>query len=461
MNIVDFTKKFQEIEIKYNFFDYKDKSGIAYWDIVRFDVFYEIYFDLNSTNTSSNIQKATSIPAKKNKIQKIKKLIEHFWSINFKTYDYIFFICSRYKNENGVNYDASAFDLLNRLDKQSLIFETFLRAEHYLHKGIINIAPDFAKIIRKITEGGKQYEDEHNVEDYRAMNTIISNEFNSTYNFEELIKESIKRYKFEHLYYLKLFKKVMPKRIFVVQNGIQKGMFAAAAELNIPLSEIQHGLIGYIHPAYSYPKSIKYGQLKALPETFLSFGSFWTEHLHFPVKKYIALGNSHLSKQHPKYVSTFDITFVFADIYTDLLIGLLKELLLLGYKGKICVKLHSNQYFQSSEIETLFSNYSNITIITNKETIEQVLSTSQAIVAIQSTVVYQALHNKVRVFLYKRLDYDTHFDVFDDPLVSLFDTVNQLVECIKMPTLNDLTSPKCYFETFHDDVFQKLLKNAL
>jgi hypothetical protein len=450
-DIVQFTKKIQRIEINNNFFEEKDSEGMLYWDIVRHDVFYLIYYHV------ANIQ---TIPSKINYVSRFKNVLSNIFGVlNFKfrvnrKYKYICFIASRNKNEKRENVDHISNDILEQIHKDSLVIESFNRNKKnnkfnsIFNFGIIfeNSKISLAQILKK-----------ESIDLEFRISKILKNEFSIDINLNKSISEIIKKYKISKYYYLKLFKRTKPKAIFIVQNGIQKGLFEAANILGVPVIELQHGFIGFVHPAYSYPKNLKIKNLSTFPSHFFTFSSFWTENLHFPVKNIVPFGNSYFAMKKVKDRKEYDLTFIFANIYTKDLMKVIDDLLRFGYKGQICIKLHPNQISELKIIEETYKVFSNVSVLSNNISMSDVLSLSKSIVAVQSTSVYEALHNGVKVFIIKVKDYMTHEDILDDLNVYLIDN-NQSI--IKLTKNNFITTEKnSIFQEFKQNKFTAFLNN--
>lgn len=455
MNIVDYTSKFQEIEEKFSLFEYEDENKLKYWDIVRHDVFYCIYHCISGGTMpiifATYNSKKSSINILLNELKNISK----FYSLTFfRKYKYLLFATSRYKNEVGINHDIASNDVIELIKNDTLIVETYRQSGSYLYPYVFNSGLRIRKFELSIK---KRFFKTHNT-NTNEIETILNREFDINIDLNDLINTLIEQYYIEYHYYNKFFKRLMPSSIFVVQNGIQKGMFAAANNLKIPLIELQHGLIGYIHPAYSYPKSITLNQLKTLPSYFMSFSTFWTKNLNYPMQRIIPIGNSSYAYRVPKYQKIYDITFIFADIYTEFLIQLIDELMLNKFDGNICIKLHPNQFYQYQEIEKHFVDFKLITIIRNENSIESLFSISKSILAIQSTCVYQAIYNDVMVLIYKKMDYQTHADVFENKLVRLVETADDVINELGK-TIQKSNNSEIYFEDFKKDVFADFLSS--
>ncbi|MGO4821858.1 MULTISPECIES: hypothetical protein [unclassified Flavobacterium] len=452
MNIIEFTDKFQKIEIENSFFSEKDGEGILYWDLVRHDVFYLLYFKFCSTKL------LPSVNARKSKMTLLSTLSGNILGyINFnlkasRKYKYICFATSRNKDADKKDVDYISDDILSIIHCDSFVIESFNKytINHY------NSIFDFGLLMSSYKWRLKSKLSKKVFEKYRIAE-ILKKEFNVDLDLTSDINGIITNYKISKSHYLKLFAKVKPKAIFLVQNGIQKGLFEAAHKLNIKVVELQHGLIGYVHPAYSYPSIIQSGAMETLPDTFFTFSDFWTSNLNFPVKNIIPMGNNFYAKRTVSESKEYDITFIFANIYSNDLLQFVESLLESGYKGKICIKLHPNQFDEFNAITSLYEVHDTIEVIASQRSMGEILPISKAIFAIQSTAVYEALHYKVKVYLYKIKDYLTHQDVIGNANVYLVENAGNIFEF----DANSFIDAEVYtmFEPFNEKVFNDFINN--
>lgn len=424
MNIIDFTNKFQKIEIENNFFKEKNENGILYWDIVRYEIFNLIYNELSETKI---------LPSKSiNKISFIKRFLINlvgyfYYRYRIKNYKYICFIASRNKDKEGVSIDQVSEDILKQIHKESLIIETFKEANQ-VHK--YTSVFDYGLLFEKYKNCFLQlFRNPVNQKNY-GVSTILKERFKVKIDLNKEISKLLFNYAISFSYYLKLFRKVRPEVIFLVQNGIQKAIFSAANILKIPSVELQHGFIGYVHPAYSYPKSIKKGTLFTLPNYFFSFSDFWFENINYPVDKIIPFGNNYYALKRNVICKKYDITIIFANIYTADLLVVVDDLLKMEYSGEICIKLHPNQINELDFIKKHYIEHKNVHVVYNEKSMSEVLSVSNSVVAIQSTSVYEALYYGLKVFIIKVKNYQTHQNIFENPNVYLIDKGSQILDFI-------------------------------
>jgi hypothetical protein len=455
VDIIDYTKKIHAIEVKYQFFKIKDTDGLFYWDIVRHDVFYAIYFELANIKAATPPKQDTVIGKIYNLIKSSFYAIKLSLAINRKSYKYLCISCARYKTTDDKYIDYALNDVLLSIDnEEKLILESNIKYDNSLyHKSYFSTGVLFAYYIDHL----KSLLNRKSTSKYLVTN-ILEQEFGVSVNLDSIIYNLINRFKTELGYYTKLLQKLKPKKVFLVQNGIQKAFFTAASNAGIPVYEMQHGLVSYIHPAYDYPPNINLSHLNSFPSYFLTFSSFWSKNINYPVKYNISIGNTFFVSQAPEENKEYALTVIFVDIYALDLIKLIDCFLQSGFTKKIAIKLHPNQYYEKTHIKAHFAKYPNVDVIYNERDIKGLLMATNAILAVQSTCVYEALDQQVKVILYKIKDYRTHQDVFLNPNVYLIDGHDEIYAYLDNKFNKNDT---CYFEKFKTQKFQMILSDEV
>lgn len=456
MNIIDFTKKFHDIEDENNLFEVKDSNNLFYWDIIRHDLFYLIYYQVAKLNPTKPVATNRNVFSfiKRNSRRLIK-----FVALAFKTrfckYKYLCFVASRNHDINNKLVDTASNDVLNLIHGDALLIELF-NSEKEEYKFEVNF--DYGVLIEKIKLKIKMKTNLISLDSNYSISKLLANNFGQELDFDSEISNRILEYNAEYSHYLKLLKRISPSVIFYVQYGIRKGMFSAAKTLNIPTVELQHGYVGYSHPAYSYPQSISLNSNIFLTDFFFSFSKFWTAKTNYPVRNIVPIGNNYYSiKDIKKSCKKYDLTFILADVYMVELREMLDQLIKEDSEIKICLKLHPNQKHDLNSLKSTYGTLCNIDVVFTEISLEKILASSKAIFAIQSTCVYEALqYGNIKIFIFKKADYFLHEDIFDNPNVYLIDNLLDLLDSLAKDYV--FSEKNLLFEEFKIDVFSNFLK---
>jgi hypothetical protein len=444
------------MEMKYQLFSLKTEDGIQYWDIVRYDVFDYLILKNESIYHENLFNKRKS----RNNLIKYLSFLYQLTVFLKKTIfcrpKYICFICSRNINKDRNSIDIISYDIVSRLlPKDRLIIETNInkgRQFDSICNSGLTVAMYWSKFKNMILKKTSK-------DNYNKVINFISHEFViSEYEKKviiDIINNRLNDHRIEKEYYRKLFLFLHPRIIFMVQNGMLKGMFVSANSLGIPIVELQHGYIGYRHLAYSYCPSVEKGTIKTLPDYFFAFSAFWMKDINYPVKSVVFTGNSFYSKKYIKCNIEYRITFILG-IFDSALFLLAENLLNMGYKDKICIKLHPHQISEYKNIVGKFGQYSNVIVIGDQVLLSDLLARTEVIVTVDSTCVYEALHNNIRVFLLKIPTYQVMEEIYDDPLVTLIDSAEDIIKA-KNNTISKQENKVIYFEEFNEALFNKFL----
>jgi|GEM_PF-1625669 len=426
MNIIDYTNRFFDIERRLCLFD-EVIDGVLWWDAVRHDVFYFIYYEISGISCPTTEKRRLGVRA----ISYIRRTTKR-WLLSIFTsslmYDVLIFRAPR-KIVNGHHVDESMDGITKLLNKRKLVIDTYPTYYHRRPRRDDSIVVDSAVLLRLIKE----------VEDV----------FGTRVEVIDLIQSRVAEFFPEIQFYMKLLNRIAPQLILLTQNGIEKGLIIAARRLKIPLIEVQHGLINYVHPAYSYPKNIDYSHLQSLPDYLFTYSCFWSDTAFMPLVNKISVGKAQVSDNSllSTLGSEFDFLVVSADVYDDILRDYAKQLASRFPGRKIGYKLHPNQRTNEGVIRVDLKVFSNVEVLSATLPIAPLLRVSCSIVAIQSTVVYEALQAGVEVFILPHFDYLTHYDIFHLEQVHVLNSVDSLDESLIRKKNN--TKFPIFFEQFN------------
>jgi hypothetical protein len=432
-------KNFFEFEEGNNLFELKE-DDLYVWDILRF----HIYLDYMWEHQMEQV-------AKKKVGQKIllsfARVVYLFLFLFRPSRPNLFLTNSRDKFPDGRYYDKNAYDFLKRLHNESHIIETFqVNPWHYVYSPSL-IHP--ATIINAISGLFSKKQD------YSGLVDKINTELGLSWD-NNRINRFINDFKSEKRFYKLIFRLKNVKRIYVTQNGIQKALFSAAKDCHIETIEFQHGLIDTGHLAYNYPENITSKSPIYVPDVLLTFSAFWGKDINYPVKKIIPMGNSgyattELRLKHPN-PSCNTIGFISADVFGLKLRDLAIEYASMHTDDLILFKLHPNEFSRKREYIFTFRGHKNIKVITNDVNTEELITSCDAIVLIQSTIAYFALQAGLPLFIYKEMTYYRHSHIFNNPNVTLISGVEEIV----IPEKIEGDASNIFFEGFNENAYYSL-----
>ncbi|MGK4475903.1 capsular polysaccharide export protein, LipB/KpsS family [Aeromonas molluscorum] len=381
MDINRLMSSFHKMETEHNLFSKMYKSEYI-WDVVRFDVFHALQSDSPLFKSSG----------------KLKIFIKKLISKSLQTICLVSLVLSRKKTlvckTSRSKIQSGYVDPFSAPITRSLKSNTYFEIELYhLASGCFNQRYLFT------------YDINHSlpIVFLKEILTALQLTFPSLYREDVLIKainNAYNKYIVEYSFYKKMYKYSSIEKTFIVQNGIQKGLLHAAIKNNVQVVELQHGYVGYTHPAYSYPRSILPTYVYT-PNEFWAFSDFWHQEVYIPKTEFKILGCDFVDI---KSINGNAILFISRDNHHDILVDFLSHISV-NTEREIIYKLHPNQMGDFLRIKKSLSHLSNVDVILNEMSVNMCIEKSSDVVCIQSTVVFEALQSNRKVITIKRADH--------------------------------------------------------
>lgn len=448
MNITTFTKKFHDIEDRLDTFSFKDKHGEHYWDAVRFYVFNYTYVSITGNKFIYGQQPQDANTLKRIIKKSIAFLAQKLFILNSKySRKYILFInCSR-----AISKEQSFDSLLKPLE--SFLPYLPLNIETYPTRKLYKLLSSTSFLLTNKVVKQKDLNQTEIIKFNKELNRV----FGLSIDISDVVIENTSIYLAQLAFYRNLFSKTKIRHVFMVQNGIQKGLLKAAKECGVVVNEIQHGYMGYTHPAYSYSANILNNKNISSPTRLLSFSNFWKKGYYSPVKEFIVIGKQQKKQiqQHNKCPTK--VLIISASLYHENLSSLLKIIAIKQQSVEFKYKLHPNQFLEKNDIISEFSMFPNITVISNEKTFEECLVTCLHVLCIQSTGVYEALQTGSFVYCYKRQDYNYHDNVVNSPGFALIDDADEFIQLVNFNNKAPSFTPTEFFDTYRPERIKHLV----
>jgi hypothetical protein len=280
MNIYDRFLEFEEENSVFNLY----VDGVPAWERIRHNVYSKL-----KNKTNIDVQNEPATPH-----EYIRAAKGFFQSAIFKnpflaSESEIVFVGHRRRiRENDGKYWEIYCDPLQKTvsDYTTIHLEPPLEDGHKDSVPTNNIR--YIDIIKLLAEANSSYKFKRQIlqqEDADRLDNL-SEEMKNIFKTEINLKRHVTNTFSERLValplYMKLLKIINPSVLIYVSSSSKLNIIEASQRLDIPVVELQHGIIQEQHIHYSYP-----GKREKMfaPDHFATWGEFWEDQLQLPVNK--------------------------------------------------------------------------------------------------------------------------------------------------------------------------------
>jgi len=438
VNAFDLMTRFQRFEKDADLFA-QTVNGAPWWDCVRYDV----HSFLGQVLLGRGVAAAPQTFSRRIAGQALASAKR--WNLYLTLErDQILLIRAPRAQQAGRFVDIALDPIGDLLSGKTATIDTFPRRYHVPHLQASSrsgsVPPDLARTIAALLEA-------FSIPQSQAA------DLEKIIRFRRLVFET------ELRSYDRLFRRARPRMVALVQNGIEKALFATARAHGIPTAEVQHGLVGFSHSAYSYAPDIDYTNQPTFPDMFFSFSEFWNSACHYPAGACLAVGNdSYCVKTLPPAPAGAAMV-VSASIYHETLSAWVRAISALSPHRRIIYKLHPGQIRRADQIIQQFSDLPNVEVMAAPVPASALLGDVSHVIVVCSTVAYEALQAGRGVCLVPEQDYHCHKDIIGLPGVAVPPTPEALDRAL------DTESPACkpprFFDPFNPTAALAALEAAL
>ena len=263
---------FWRIETNHNLFEWKE-GGIYIWPLIRFKLYYLL------TEKTGLFEKAH--PFQATGFDKIKLLLKATYLLIFKNpikflskKDYV--LIKHPRKVNGIDLYSNALE--QEIKKKTFIFDTIDEAFEKKYIVSLDAYKAWAYLLTYLMKPFKLYESKH--PNLKIIESEIQKEFDVSIDLTGLYQDQYIKFKILKKVYRTIFSTIKPKKIFLVGAYFRQEIVGAAEIENIPVVELQHGVITKYHLGYSYPEAVK---IPYFPNEIWCFGNYW--HQSTPIPK--------------------------------------------------------------------------------------------------------------------------------------------------------------------------------
>jgi hypothetical protein len=436
---------FFNMEKKFNLFAIRTLDGFPVWDIIRIEVFEKILLP----------ELPPSIPM--NYTIRIKQVIRRLYSIPkifFTRGNIFYFGTSRIFNEKGECYDPYFHSIKDYLKNNYIFFESVLWKDKYSkHKRIFI----FHSLFKFFGRHMRFYELKKSLSDNDE--SVILSACRETFNYINISHKDIENilwnFRIDYYFYKNIFRIKRIQKVFMFQNGIQKGLIKAAQINKIPVFEFQHGDIvnSSVGMNYGSPE-FRYNEDIIFPDVIFTFSNIWCEGKFIPADC-IELGSDFFYTEIAKCSEPKSVTILSSRDHERILGDLICKLAKLDTTTMFYYKLHPSQFMDLERHRKYFREYKNIQIIPIEMNIRDIVNISNNFIAVYSTAMYEILQAGKHLFVYKRDPYLLFKDYFNLARVYLFDNADDFIK-LRNDALQSFSQEETtqFFKPFNINAFE-------
>ena len=255
----------------------------------------------------------------------------------------------------------------------------------------------------------------------------------------EHVNWRIRRFLMRRMYYTRVLQLHDAKQVFLVVAYGLPSLIAAARDLGIEVTEVQHGTITAFHPGYSYPKGVT---IPYFPDKLYAWDRFWYEISDLPISedRVTYTGFRYLQQQVKKYahVTRDPDRVMFISQGT---IGRRLTQLAIAYARKapdknVVYRLHPSEarVWMSlyPNLETAVKAHRNLSVeLPGNQPLYQSFAQSNFVVGVYSTALIEALSAGCQVVLADLPGVEYFAGLVDSGTVALVRDENQLDAVIR------------------------------
>ena len=286
MTFGSITEAFLQMEDALDLFD-EQIGGVYFWERVRFSLHHEILKSAGVIGQAHTRLERTTVNRSRSALRSLKNAFAKNPYLAPKS-EILFFGSPRRKlREDGKWWDIYCDPISEHLGKSYVYFESAYLNGHLTPVKTGNIRYlDFPLYLAAVRRKFNLVKVSLTVSERKLLKNIreqITDRFKLSINLEEIVKRDLLNRKSVLPVYQAILGKVSPKLVFVVCSYGKETFIEACKSKEIPVVELQHGVISPYHLGYSFPgpKRAK----RTFPDYLFSFGDFWKAGIEFPISK--------------------------------------------------------------------------------------------------------------------------------------------------------------------------------
>jgi hypothetical protein len=280
----------------------------------------------------------------------------------------------------------------------------------------------------------------------RQITSEIRARFGVEIPVEQLVREELSQRRARLPLYRRLVRRINPKIAFLTASYSGRETFVEACQSeNIPVVELQHGVISKYHLAYSFPGDDKH----VFPDYFFSFGEFWSDMVDLPLpdENVFPVGYPYLEKRKTEYeqLETTDQVLVVSQVRVGERLSQFALDLANATERDVVYKLHPKEMDGWRERYPQLQD-SSVTIATGDTPLYELLTTSSIQVGVNSTVLFEGLQFGLETYVVDEPGREYMNYLIEQGNATLIDSPDEFISAVTTEHNQQSADPSYFFE---------------
>lgn len=286
----------------------------------------------------------------------------------------------------------------------------------------------------------------------------LANEFNVEIDVGRLAYEKLTDRKVYLPLYQRLLRRVSPEIAFTVVGYSKETFIEACKREEVPVVELQHGMIGNYHIGYTFPQGI---EKIYKPDYLFSFGPYWTNSVSmFDNERIFNVGYKHLEEEYEKYntVQQVDeLLFISQDNHGRELSQLATNLAMKeSHNINVVYKLHPKEYSYWEE-EYPWLTESEVDVVKDDINLHELQARARAQVGVFSTALFEGFRFGTSTVLIENNGICRMKPIISDYGIPVVSNADELLEVV-LSLDNQQVNHRMFFSENPSDKFEEAIE---
>jgi hypothetical protein len=250
--------------------------------------------------------------------------------------------------------------------------------------------------------------------------------------------------------YDKLLIEIDPDIVVVVVSYQREPFISACKDANIPVVELQHGVIHPQHLGYSYPGE---RTKETFPDYLFTWGEFWNDAVNYPISnnRIISVGYPYLERRQEKYNNIDEENQILFLSQGNIGKKLSKKAVEMQNNNKInyniVYKLHPGEYDKWRDSYPWLKNKNIRVIDSDNPPLYRLFSESKIQVGVGSTTLYEGLNFGLETYVFNLPGNHVVNYLIESGHATLINSVEELAHKIEKSTKRNKIDTEYFFKS--------------